>query len=333
MQYYHAKQVDPFISTSPSWKNPPMEREKRGEKKRREQYESRKAEILAKRKEKWKQKNDLREQQLNSSPATRNQRLKWKEAKARHRQQEQEALEEETKRKAQLEATRAQQRKRKAKQRAKMKGGNVCWQRYTNWRISKQKFKNASSEESKGSLPKMLSKRTALLKLIVESPSIREALQEAGVSLNSAEEDAEARFTVSAKEALQKVKRNRSNDSWAAAQVGLSMLVGDNVTRGRIKKRIARSLNLNRNRVGQAPALRKKIPTSAKSCWTCTKLKTRSDAIPTDNWKFAHDFWSSPEISRTKPDNKNFVRKRLAAKTWVSHKRQILEKKNKQKSI
>ena len=39
MQYYHAKHVEPFISTSPSWKNPPMEREKRGGKNRREQYE------------------------------------------------------------------------------------------------------------------------------------------------------------------------------------------------------------------------------------------------------------------------------------------------------
>ena len=99
------------------------------------------------------------------------------------------------------------------------------------------------------------------------------------------------------------------------------MLVGDNVTRGRMK-----SLNLNRNRVGQAAALRKKIPTSAKSCWTYTERKTRSDAIRTEHRKLAHKFWSSPEISRTKPDKKNFVRIRWAAETWVSHQRQMLEK-------
>ena len=38
------------------------------------------------------------------------------------------------------------------------------------------------------------------------------------------------------------------------------------------------------------------------------------------------DFWASPDISRTTPNKKDIVRKRLAPKTYVTHPKQILEK-------
>ena len=85
-------------------------------------------------------------------------------------------------------------------------------------------------------------------------------------------------------------------------------------------------LNINRKRVRRAYNHRKKVLKSEKSCWTYIERRTRIDTIPAEHRKLAHDFWASPDISRTTPNKKDIVRKRLAPKTYVVDPKQILEK-------
>lgn len=63
-------------------------------------------------------------------------------------------------------------------------------------------------------------------------------------------------------------------------------------------------------------------------------MRMRSDAIPTEHRKLAHDFWSSPGISRPTSNKKDMIRKLLTVirettyreTTYTSHPKQILDK-------
>ena len=93
-----------------------------------------------------------------------------------------------------------------------------------------------------------------------------------------------------------------------------------------MKTKVSKMLNINRKRISKAFNHQTKVLKSKKLCWTYTKRQTRSDAVPTEHRKLAHDFWASPDIFQTTPNKKDIVLKRLAPKTYVTHPKQILEK-------
>lgn len=181
----------------------------------------------------------------------------------------------------------------------------------------------------KSRLPQSPAKRVAVVAALIESPTTRKGLESKGL-VCSAEKCDEAEVAVSAmcdaRDAISATKGQRSTDSRAATQTALGFLCGDKVNNKRMKNKVSKMLNINRKRVGRAYSHRKKVLTSKKSCWTYTERKTRSDAIPTEHRKLAYEFWASPDVSRTTPNKRDIVRKRLAPKTYVTHPKQILEK-------
>ena len=118
------------------------------------------------------------------------------------------------------------------------------------------------------------------------------------------------------------IKDQRSDDSRAATQTALGFLCGEKVKTKRMKTKVSKMLNINRKRISKASNHRIKVLKSKKSCWTYTERRTRTDAVPTEHCKLAHDFWASPDISQTTPNKKDIVRKRLAPKTYVTHPKQ-----------
>ena len=172
----------------------------------------------------------------------------------------------------------------------------------------------------KSHLPESPAKKVAVVATLIESPTTRKGLLRKGL-ISSA-------VTVmhDAREAINATKGQRSNDSRAATQTALGFLCGDKVKNKRIKTKVSKMLNINRKRVGRAYNHQKKVLKSEKSCWTYIERRTRIDAIPAEHRKLAHDFWASPDISRTTPNKKDIVRKRLAPKIYVVHPKHILEK-------
>ena len=171
-------------------------------------------------------------------------------------------------------------------------------------------------------LPKSPTKKAAVVAALIESPTTRKSLEKKGL-INTAEKSEEAEIAVSAmrdaRDAISVTKGQRCNDSCTATQTALGFLCGDTIKSNRMKTKVSQMLNINRKRVGKAYNHGSKVVKSKKSC-------SRSDAIPTEHRKLAHDFWACPDISRTTPNKKDIVRKRLAPKTYVTHPRQILEK-------
>ena len=189
--------------------------------------------------------------------------------------------------------------------------------------------KKRNVDSVKSSLPKSPAKKVAVLAALIESPTARKGLERLGV-VHSSEKDEEAETALAALRdanvAVTNTKAKRSNDARAATQTAIGFLCGEEIKKKRLKTKVAKLLRINRKRISNASNHRTKVLRSKESCWSFTERKTRSDAIPTEHRKLAHDFWASPEISRTMPNKKDIVRKRLAPKTYVSHPKQILEK-------
>ena len=178
----------------------------------------------------------------------------------------------------------------------------------------------------KSHLPESPAKKVAVVAELIESPTTRSRLERKGL-IPSAENREEADVALSVmRDAISATKSQRSNDSRAATQTALGFLVGDKVKEKRMKTKVSKMLNINRKRIGRAFIHRKKVLKSKKSCWTYTERKTRSDAISTEHRKLAYEFWACADVSRTTPNKKDIVRKRLAPKVYVTHARQILEK-------
>ena len=184
-------------------------------------------------------------------------------------------------------------------------------------------------DATKSSLPSSPRKKVAVVASLVNSPTTRQSLQRLG-HVNTPENEEEVQLATSiledASEALQVTKRKRSNDARAATQVSLAFLCGEKVASNHLKSKVSKKLGINRKRLSSAFKHRTKTLTSSKSCWLYTDRQTRSDAIPTEHRKLAHDFWSSPGVSRPTGNKKDMVRKRLAVRTFVSHPKQILDK-------
>ena len=217
----------------------------------------------------------------------------------------------------------------KQKQRTKQKPSNKS--EVTSGKpFSSRQAKRRKLTEVKSVMPKTPTKRAAIYKALIESPSTRNLLEDQGI-LTSPEESEEAAVAVAAlrdaREALKDTKRKRSDDARAATQTSLAFLCGKNVEKGKMKGKIAKRLNINRKRIVNANAHRAKVLSSEESCWTLTKRHTRSDAISEKDRKLAHDFWASPLVSRVSPHKTDAeIRKRLAPKTYVKHARHLLEK-------
>ena len=184
-------------------------------------------------------------------------------------------------------------------------------------------------DTAKASLPRSPRKKIAVVSSLIESPTTRQSLQQRGY-VNSPENEEELQMASSilqdATAAVQATKRKRSNDARTASQVSLSFICGENVSSKRLKSKVSKKLGINRKRLSTAFKHRTKTLRSDKSCWLYTKRRTRSDAIPAEHRKLAHDFWSSPGISRPTGNKKDMIRKRLAVRTYVNHPKQILEK-------
>ena len=178
-------------------------------------------------------------------------------------------------------------------------------------------------------LPGTPSKRMAVVTSPVSSPSTRTHLESVGLCTSQEEQEtvtiAQATLEDAAK-ALGSTKQKRSNDARAAANTTLAFLTGERVKEGRLTSKIARKLNINRQRVTQAFQHRRRTLRSEKSCWLVNKRKTRSDFIPEEHKRKAYDYWASPDVSRPTGNKKDIMRKRIARKTFVSHPKQILEK-------
>lgn len=170
----------------------------------------------------------------------------------------------------------------------------------------------------------------AVVAALIESPTTRKGLERLGV-VSSAEKSDEAEVALAAmrdaNDAVSSTKSKRSNDSRAATQTALGFLCGDEIKKRRLKSKVSKMLNINRKRVGKAFNHRTKALRSKESCWSFTERRTRSDAIPTEHRKLAHDFWASPEISWTTPNKRDIVRKRLAPKTYVTHRNKFWKKR------
>ena len=69
------------------------------------------------------------------------------------------------------------------------------------------------------------------------------------------------------REALEKTKRKRKNDARAAVQVGLGYLVGDNVKKQRLKRKVSRLIGISRKSLGKAHKTRKKYLSGEVECW------------------------------------------------------------------
>ena len=180
----------------------------------------------------------------------------------------------------------------------------------------------------KSHLPETTAKKVDVMAAIIESPSTRKGLENKGTIPLAENEEAQVAVAVmsDARGAINAIKDQRSDDSRAAIQTALGFLCGEKVKTKRMKTKVSKMLNMNRKRISKASNHRMKVLKSKKSCWTYTERRTRSDAVPTEHRKLAHGFWASPDISRTTPNKKDIVRKRLAPKTYVTHPKQILEK-------
>ena len=217
----------------------------------------------------------------------------------------------------------------KAKEELKKKEESKCTRNDSGTAFPTRMSKKRRVDLVKSHLPESPAKKLAVVATLIESPTTRKGLMRKGL-ISSAEKNDEAAVALlamhDAREAINATKGGRSNDSRAATQTALGFLCGDKVKNNRMKTKVSKMLNINRKSVGRAYNHRKKVLKSEKSCWTYTEQQTRIDAIPAEHRKLAHDFWASPDISRTTPNKRDIVRKRLAPKIYVAHPKQILDK-------
>ena len=183
-------------------------------------------------------------------------------------------------------------------------------------------------DKVRDALPGTSSKRGAIVASLVRSPSTRNHLQDLGLCTSQEQEDtlAIAQATLEdATEAFNATKRRRSNDARSTTNTTLAFLTGERVTRGRLRSKVAQTLNINRKRLTQALQHRRRTLRSDKACWLVNMRKIRSDAIPEEHKKKAYNYWASPEI-KAHGKQGGHSKKTIARNTFVSHAKQILEK-------
>ena len=188
--------------------------------------------------------------------------------------------------------------------------------------------KRRTVKKLKELLPKTPEKRAAVIASLNNSPTTRQVLEESGL-LNtkpSQQEHQLARAVFKdAATAVSADKDHRSRDSTTAIKVGLAIFCGEKVTSSRLRSSVAKKLNINRRRLSQVTQHRRAV-LSNNTQWLDISRKMRSDAISDETKKLAYEFWASPDVSRPTGNKKDIVRYRVAAKTYLSHEKHLLEK-------
>ena len=176
-------------------------------------------------------------------------------------------------------------------------------------------------------LPENQEDRAEVLASVINSPRNRSTLESMGI-VNTQDQTARARVANAIMEdlstAVSATKTRRNNDSTLAVRVGLSLACGEAVHRNRLTGAVANELNINRRRVADSIQRRHSVLTEKSGSWLVTERKTRSDAVSEEHRKLAHDFWSSPEISRPTGNKKDFIRQRFGLKEYIHHEKQIM---------
>ncbi|KAJ8311323.1 hypothetical protein KUTeg_010678 [Tegillarca granosa] len=95
------------------------------------------------------------------------------------------------------------------------------------------------------------------------------------------------------KSAINSLKMKRSNDARAAVNVICASVNGNSVQNSKSQKKVARILGLPIRRLSGGKAIRTRVLSSAKSSWTHTDRKTRSDSLSEQdkNWPIIFGFF------------------------------------------
>lgn len=195
-------------------------------------------------------------------------------------------------------------------------------------------FPNRMSEkraldEVKSALPESPEKKVYIVAKLVQSPITRKKLEDLNLVTSSQQQkqmEVGCAVLKDVEHALSSMKERRSDDKRIAADIGLAMVCGEAVARGNLRKPVAKALNINRRRIAMSLTHRFNVLSDPNSLWMYTERKTRSDSIPEEHKKLAHDFWASPTISRPTGNKKDVIRQRVSPNVYVSHEKQILEK-------
>ena len=177
-------------------------------------------------------------------------------------------------------------------------------------------------------LPSTPEKRAAIIEELCNSLTIRPILEGRGLlnTVNAQHDIQVGRAVIAdASSAVSAIKNQRSRDTTTALKVGLSFLCGENVSSSRLKTAVAKRLDINRRRLAQVTQHLRSV-LSQNLRWLDVSRKTRSDAISANTKKLAYEFWASPDISRPTGNKKDIVRERVAAKTYMTHEKQLLDK-------
>lgn len=126
-------------------------------------------------------------------------------------------------------------------------------------------------------LPLSPRKKVAVVAALIESPTTRKSLEAVG-QLRSPEDADESRLATAALNdmatALNATKSKQSNDARAAVNVGVSLISGEEVSNSRLRSKLAKKLNINRNRVSRSFQHCTKILRGERQCWTYTERQT-----------------------------------------------------------
>ena len=173
---------------------------------------------------------------INIPEETQLLRKKWREAKERQRKRKLEEKEEKLTTQIRPTKKRVRQKKRTPK-----RSKSTDSKPYDN-----RTAKHRAIRATKSTLPRSPSKRVEVIKsLVLDSPNTRASLEKLGIIKTPEEQEAATVGTAvlaDVREALEKTKGKRENGARAAVQVGLGYLVGDNVKKQRLKRKVSRKI-------------------------------------------------------------------------------------------
>ena len=179
-------------------------------------------------------------------------------------------------------------------------------------------------DQIKSLMPSTPEKRASIVGALAESPTVKSHLGRT----NDRSEDAELGMAVldDIRDALKDTKYQRRNSSRSAMNTLMGMVSGKNVAKKHMKKKLAKTLNINSKRITKGAKHRKSVMHNKTACWTYTERRVRSDAIPKEHKRLAYEFWAAPGNSRPTGNKKDTIRKRLGPNQYCVHFKQILEK-------
>lgn len=178
-------------------------------------------------------------------------------------------------------------------------------------------------------LPVTPEKKVEVVRILVESPTTREALVNKGVVASSElSKKAELHDAIveDARSVLSSLKEKRIDDTRAAVQMGLSLLCGETVKNNNLHSTLSKNLSINRRRLAMCTSHQMKVLCDESVGWTSVQQQKRNDAISDEHCKLACDFWASPGISRPTGNKRDIIRERIGPKNYHEHEKQILEK-------